>query len=143
MLAKASRHHALQMESDLKPRPARSRGDRGTPSRPASTTPQLVDDYQKPHPAMQSAMAGAAGYALAEIDPVVGALGNPIGIASYKPFESSGEDFLQNYFGMVGIPIEMYPQFPRTPSRSCLLRRLPMIRTWWPKSRRSFRPAKM
>jgi hypothetical protein len=39
-------------------------------------------------------------------------LGNPIGIASYKPYDSSGEDFLQNYFGMLGIPIEMSPTFP-------------------------------
>ena len=50
---------------------------------------------------------------MAQIDPIIGALGKPIGIASYKPFQSSGEDFLQNYLGMVGIPIEMYPQFPQ------------------------------
>jgi hypothetical protein len=62
---------------------------------------------------MHSTMAGAAGYALGQIDPIIGALGKPIGIASYKPFQSSGEDFLQNYLGMIGIPIEMYPQFPQ------------------------------
>lgn len=74
---------------------------------------QLINDYEKQHPGMHSTMAGAAGYALGEIDPIIGALGKPIGIASYKPFESSGEHFLQNYLGMMGIPIEMYPQFPQ------------------------------
>jgi hypothetical protein len=57
-------------------------------------------------------MAGVAGYALDKIDPIIGKLGNPIGIASYKPPNSSGEDFLQNYFGMVGVPVEMVPTFP-------------------------------
>jgi hypothetical protein len=33
-------------------------------------------------------------------------------LASYKPYQSTGEDFLQNYLGMIGIPIEMYPEFP-------------------------------
>ena len=54
----------------------------------------------------------AAGYALAQADKVVGQLGNPIGIASYKPYQSTGEDFLQNYLGNIGIPIEMTPNFP-------------------------------
>jgi hypothetical protein len=56
--------------------------------------------------------AEAAGYALARIDPVLGQLGRPIGIASYKPYQSHGEDFLQDYLGNVGVPIEMTPDFP-------------------------------
>jgi hypothetical protein len=56
--------------------------------------------------------ARVAGYSLEQADKVVGHLGNPIGIASYKPFHSTGEDFLQNYLGMIGIPIEMVPSFP-------------------------------
>jgi hypothetical protein len=39
-------------------------------------------------------------------------LGKPIGIASYKPYQSSGEDFLHNYLGMIGIPIDLHPEFP-------------------------------
>lgn len=73
---------------------------------------QLLNDYQKAHPGLHPTMASAAGYALKEIDSVIGKLGNPIGIASYKPYDSSGEDFLQNYLGMMGIPIEMVPEFP-------------------------------
>ena len=53
-----------------------------------------------------------AGYSLEQADKVVGQLGQPIGIACYKPFHSSGEDFLHNYFGMIGIPIDLRPEFP-------------------------------
>ncbi len=56
--------------------------------------------------------ARVAGYSLEQADKFLGQLGNPIGIASYKPYQSSGEDFLQNYLGMIGIPIEMVPYFP-------------------------------
>jgi hypothetical protein len=56
--------------------------------------------------------AGAAGFSLEQVDKVLGQLGNPIGIANYKPYQSDGEDFLQNYLGNIGIPIEMTPKFP-------------------------------
>ena len=56
--------------------------------------------------------ARVAGYSLEQADKVVGQLGTPTGIASYKPFHSSGEDFLHNYFGMIGIPIDLRPEFP-------------------------------
>ena len=36
----------------------------------------------------------------------------PIGIASYKPYQSTGEDFLHNYLGNIGIPIDLHPEFP-------------------------------
>ncbi len=57
--------------------------------------------------------ARAAGYALEQVDGVVGQLGKPIGIAGYKPYQSSGEDFLHDYLGNIGIPIELYPSFPK------------------------------
>jgi hypothetical protein len=56
--------------------------------------------------------ATTAGYALNTVNAVAAKLGNPIGIASYKPYQSTGEDFLQNYLGMIGLPIEMRPTFP-------------------------------
>jgi len=56
--------------------------------------------------------ATAAGYALNSISAVVGKLGTPLGIASYKPYQSSGEDFLHNNLGMIGIPIDLHPEFP-------------------------------
>ena len=57
-------------------------------------------------------MATVAGYSVAEIDKYLGELGKPIGIASYRPDHSVGEDFLHNYLGMIGIPIDLHPQFP-------------------------------
>jgi hypothetical protein len=53
-----------------------------------------------------------AGNALRQADAVVGKLGNPIGIESYRPYQSTGEDFLHNYIGMIGIPIDLHPDFP-------------------------------
>ncbi len=56
--------------------------------------------------------ATAAGYSLSQVNAIVSKLGNPLGIASYKPYQSSGEDFLHNYLGMIGIPIDLHPEFP-------------------------------
>ena len=56
-------------------------------------------------------MARIADIALRKADNLVGKLGNPIGIKSYKPFHTLGEDFLQNYLGMIGLPMDMYPAF--------------------------------
>jgi hypothetical protein len=56
--------------------------------------------------------ARAAGWSLEQADRFLGQLGKPIGIASYKPYQSSGEDFLQAYLGNIGIPIELTPEFP-------------------------------
>ena len=56
--------------------------------------------------------ASAAGYALDAVNAVVGKLGNPVALASYKPYQSTGEDFLHNYLGMIGIPIDLHPEFP-------------------------------
>ena len=57
-------------------------------------------------------MARVAGYSLEQVDTFLGKLGKPIGIASYKPYQSTGEDFLHNYFGMIGIPVDLQPSFP-------------------------------
>ncbi len=56
-------------------------------------------------------MARFSNQTLHQTDLLVGKLGNPVGLASYKPFHSSGEDFLQNYLGMIGLPMDMYPQW--------------------------------
>jgi hypothetical protein len=57
-------------------------------------------------------IARAAGYTFEHVDSVLGKLGNPIGIKSYKPYNSLGEDFLQNFLGMAGIPMDLVPEFP-------------------------------
>ncbi len=61
-------------------------------------------------------LACVAGQALTLADKVVGHLGNPVGVASYRPFNSLGEDYLHNVLGMCGIPVELYPKFPAAAS---------------------------
>ncbi|MBR3541493.1 MAG: hypothetical protein IKO08_08555 [Bacteroidales bacterium] len=56
-------------------------------------------------------MARFASVTLRETDRLIGKLGNPVGLVSYKPYHSSGEDFLQNYLGMIGLPMDMYPHW--------------------------------
>ncbi|MBO4267920.1 MAG: hypothetical protein J5869_00955 [Bacteroidaceae bacterium] len=53
-----------------------------------------------------------AEYSYRQIDKILGSLGNPKGIPSYRPHYSIGEDFLQMYMGMCGIPVELVPEFP-------------------------------
>jgi hypothetical protein len=57
--------------------------------------------------------ASVAGDALDQVKPFIDRLGKPIGIASYRPAHAVGEDFLHNFFGMIGIPIELYPEFSK------------------------------
>ena len=75
---------------------------------------QLLQAWTNNAPAglPEPTIARVAGYALEQVDPFLGQLGNPIGIASYKPCQSTGEDFLHNYFGNIGIPIDLHPEFP-------------------------------
>lgn len=56
--------------------------------------------------------ARVAGYSLEQVDAFLDKLGQPIGIASYRPPHAVGEDFLHNYLGMIGIPIDLQPTFP-------------------------------
>jgi hypothetical protein len=53
-----------------------------------------------------------AGWSLEQVDRALDKLGKPIGVKSYKPPGSTGEDFLHNYLGNIGIPIELVPEFP-------------------------------
>src|SRR5579871_737057 len=53
-----------------------------------------------------------AGWSLEQVDRALGFLGNPVGVKSYKPPNSSGEDFLASYLGNLGVPIELVPEFP-------------------------------
>lgn len=77
-------------------------------------------DYQRWWPHSTPDFAAVAGKALNEIDPIIGKLGNPIGVAVYRPLNSTGEDYLANYLGEIGIPVEMFPHFP-TQAKTVLL----------------------
>ncbi len=53
-----------------------------------------------------------AGFTFEKVDQFVGLLGNPLGIAAYKPYHSYGENYLHGYLGMLGLPLEPTPVFP-------------------------------
>ena len=68
------------------------------------------NEIARTHP--NAGWATAADAALHIADGVLGELGTPVGIASYRPPHASGEDFLHNYIGNLGVPIELYPEYP-------------------------------
>lgn len=76
------------------------------------------DDMMKPvrsadgQQVQPTTIACAAGVTFEQIDKFVHKLGKPVGIKSYKPYHSLGDDFLPNYLGMIGLPMDMYPEFP-------------------------------
>ena len=71
--------------------------------------PIRLEDGSSVEPAT---MARIAGVVLKQTDKLIHKLGNPVGIKSYKPFHAAGDDFLQNYLGMIGLPMDMRPVFP-------------------------------
>jgi hypothetical protein len=72
-------------------------------------TKQATSFSWKPN---QGGWATAANEALHIADGVLGQLGRPVGIASYRPPYGTGEDFLHNYIGNLGVPIELHPKYP-------------------------------
>jgi hypothetical protein len=67
-----------------------------------------------------SRLGRIAGPVFEQVDQFIGKIGNPVGVKSYKPFHSSGEDYLQSYLGMIGIPMDIVPEFP-TDAQTVLL----------------------
>ncbi len=53
-----------------------------------------------------------AGQVFEEMDTLLEKLGSPIGTACYLPYHGHGEDYLHNYIGMLGIPLEPTPDYP-------------------------------
>jgi len=73
-------------------------------------------NYNGGAPAEPTTIARAAGFAFETVDKFMGKLGKPIGIKSYRPYNAVGEDFLQNFLGQAGIPMDMEPEFPAADS---------------------------
>lgn len=57
-------------------------------------------------------VAPTAGRELRVVDDLLGHLGTPTGLASYRPVHTSGEAFLHHHLGTAGIPTDMTPVFP-------------------------------
>jgi hypothetical protein len=79
------------------------------------------DEMMKPilmkdgKPVTPTTVARTSGYTFEKADKFLRQLGKPIGIQSYRPYNATGEDFLHNYLGMVGIPVDLKPEFPTEP----------------------------
>jgi len=56
--------------------------------------------------------AAAAGAFYDEADLFMGQIGEPVGVACYKPYHSYGERLLHEHIGMSGIPLDPYPYYP-------------------------------
>lgn len=52
------------------------------------------------------------GFQLGKIDKILDECGKPCGLKVYIPFNSSGDDHIEDYLGMAGIPMEPSPDFP-------------------------------
>ena len=77
-----------------------------------AASPQHTTDNRQPLTQGAPTFATLAGDALDQVRPVVAQLGTPIGISSYRPLHATGEDFLHNFLGNLGIPINLEPTFP-------------------------------
>lgn len=83
-------------------------GDRPWQDSPTNLSWKKIQERGKNKPNF----ASLAGDALDQVKPFIDHLGKPIGIASYRPVHALGEDFLHNFLGMIGIPIELFSTFP-------------------------------
>jgi hypothetical protein len=61
------------------------------------------------------------GFRLKEIDAILPHLGKPCGTPVYLPFNSQGEDHMEDYLGMLGIPFEPVSVFPPAGTPSVFL----------------------
>jgi len=62
---------------------------------------------------MVNGFAAVASHTFAKADLCMDNLGQPYGISAYKPYHSSGEGYLHAYLGMLGLPMDIVPEFPR------------------------------
>ncbi|HEX8937179.1 MAG TPA: hypothetical protein VF776_02830 [Sphingomicrobium sp.] len=108
LFAKAPEQTLFEWSAMASERPATA----GTRPWAKQTTSFEWSSIARAHP--NAGWATAANEALHIADGVVGALGRPVGVASYRPPHATGEDFLHNYIGNLGVPIELYPEYPAT-----------------------------
>jgi hypothetical protein len=81
---------------------------------PNATLAKLMEPVKQPDGSTYTPnmVARTAGYSAELLDKFLGKLGKPIGVATYKPCNSVGEEYLPDYLGMLGIPIDLVPEFP-------------------------------
>lgn len=55
------------------------------------------------------------GHELSQMDKFLGALGQPVGVKTYLPYHSDGEDHVYDFLGMCGVPCDPVAIFPEEP----------------------------
>jgi hypothetical protein len=58
------------------------------------------------------------GFRLKQLDVILDSLGKPVGVPVYLPHDSQGEDHLEDYLGMTGVPFDPTPTFPASPNHA-------------------------
>ena len=67
-------------------------------------------------------LAASLGWHLDHLDDVLDYAGNPVGIPCYLPDNCQGEDNLQDFLGMCGLPVVCTPYFPEDATQMILTR---------------------
>ena len=52
------------------------------------------------------------GFMYERLDKILSKVGDPVGLKTYIPFNSQGEDHVEDYLGMAGVPIDPVCEFP-------------------------------
>ena len=60
----------------------------------------------------QNKRATPLGLMYDRLDTILTSLGNPVGLKTYIPFNSQGDDHIEDFLGMAGIPMEPVCEFP-------------------------------
>ncbi len=91
--------------------PVRSFANRSWEDQPTSLN---LSEVQKTlaSPEATPIFADIAAYTLGQVDKVLAQVGKPAGIKCYTPYHATGEEFLHDYLGMIGLPMDIFPQFP-------------------------------
>ncbi len=76
------------------------------------TTLNLAEVQKTIGPDENPTFADVAAYTLKQVDQVLTNVGKPVGIKTYTPYHATGEEFLHDYLGMIGLPMDIFPQFP-------------------------------
>ncbi len=57
-------------------------------------------------------LATPLGFMYDRLDRILGHLGQPCGLKTYIPFNSQGDDHIEDFIGMIGLPMEPVCEFP-------------------------------
>jgi hypothetical protein len=77
-----------------------------------STSLNLTEVQKTIGPDENPTFADIAAYTLSQVDKVLVNVGKPVGIKTYTPYHATGEEFLHDYLGMIGLPMDIFPYFP-------------------------------